>query len=143
MVRLYETFEQNFRSGMDETQNAIADILAFISDSSGAAVSSYILDDLKLIYSELLFNAAIHGNKLDCGKHVHVRVEIAGDDVISIVRDEGEGFDTASFIKKVTNEQNLSGEHGRGVRLVMSMTDELSFNERGNEIRFRKRLVGK
>ena len=99
-----------------------------------------VRDDLKLIFSELLYNAVIHGNKGDCNKCVNVRIEATGDCLRAFVQDEGLGFDYQQKVKLPPSEFDAFSERGRGMSLVGALTDSLSFNETGNQIRFEKRL---
>ena len=65
---------------------------------------------------------------------------MTGDDVDFRIRDEGPGFDTAEVLAKLENP-DLDRVGGRGILLIQSMMDTLSFNETGNEIRFSKRVM--
>ena len=98
--------------------------------------------DLCLVMSELLYNAVIHGNKQDVDKMVKLCVGIDGNLVRCVVSDEGLGFDYASFLDKFKNIENiiLESEHGRGVWLAVSLSDELTFNSIGNEVTFIKKI---
>lgn len=100
--------------------------------------------ELKLIFSELLFNALIHGNKEDSNKHVTFCVEILPKNIIfSSVQDEGKGFDYKKILKQcstVATDNDIFSETGRGIKLVSKLTDKLSFNSIGNQIKFYKRI---
>ena len=99
--------------------------------------------EFKLIFSELLCNAVIHGNKLNKNKLVRVAVEAGADGVVTVlVRDEGAGFDYKKFLGTARTDMftDIGGENGRGVWLVYRLVDSLSFNGRGNEIKISKRV---
>jgi len=98
------------------------------------------LYDLRLIYSELLCNAVIHGNKSDSNKLVTLTVELEEDTVCSVISDEGCGFDYGSLLCEACLESNVYNERGRGIMLVHSLADDISFNGRGNEIKFLKKV---
>jgi serine/threonine-protein kinase RsbW len=88
---------------------------------------------------EALSNAIRHGCRNDPSKHVDLRVSCDLMHGISIVvRDPGPGFDPA-LIPSPTAGLNLYRHHGRGLYLMQSLMDEVSFGDRGNEIRMRKR----
>jgi CheY-like chemotaxis protein/anti-sigma regulatory factor (Ser/Thr protein kinase) len=57
-----------------------------------------------------------------------------------VVRDEGDGFDL-SAIPDPTDPEMLMRPHGRGLLLMRTFMDEVSFNEKGNELRLVKRLA--
>jgi CRP-like cAMP-binding protein/anti-sigma regulatory factor (Ser/Thr protein kinase) len=49
------------------------------------------------------------------------------------IRDEGEGFDWRSYLASKQNEMAL---HGRGIMMTGVYTENLSYNEMGNEVSF-------
>ena len=71
-------------------------------------------------------------------RRVSVDVRITANVARFVVRDEGPGFDVAS-IPDPGDEAMLEGEHGRGLALMQTFMDELTFNETGNEVTLLKR----
>jgi len=136
MNHIYET---SFFSEIYNVKTAVSEVLRFLQ-MRVPQIKSDELSDLRLIFSELMCNAVIHGNKQDLSKKVKVTVEITGNAVNAEVTDEGQGFDYKSLLVKALSPENLTCEHGRGIFLVYSLTDSLSFNLRGNQIRFNKRM---
>ncbi|MDP1796301.1 MAG: ATP-binding protein [Planctomycetaceae bacterium] len=51
-----------------------------------------------------------------------------------VIRDEGRGFDVAN-LPDPTAPENMERAHGRGLLLIRNFFDEVTHNERGNEIR--------
>ncbi len=51
------------------------------------------------------------------------------------IADEGEGFDWRA-IRDPAAEENLLTMHGRGILMARGFTDSLTYNEKGNEVRF-------
>jgi len=88
---------------------------------------------VKLALEEATINAIKHGNQLDDTKKVSIRFTVADDRVIISVADEGEGFDPAA-VPDPTRPENLTIATGRGLALIRAYMDEVSFNEKGNEI---------
>lgn len=70
-----------------------------------------------------------------------VVIEYLSDDknVTFIITDEGEGFNWRA-IPDPTKEENVRKSHGRGLLMVSSCMDEISFNEKGNKITITKYL---
>jgi CheY-like chemotaxis protein len=64
---------------------------------------------------------------------VHVEATAAKDEIRILIRDEGKGFNT-SDIPAAGDPKVLDSESGRGLVLMASFTDELIFNETGNEV---------
>jgi serine/threonine-protein kinase RsbW len=94
---------------------------------------------VELALREALNNAVLHGNRLDPGKLVHVycRCEL-GKGVSIVVRDQGKGFDPNAIPDPLAVE-NLRAENGRGILLMKSQMDDVSFERAGSEIHMRKR----
>jgi len=126
-----------FISESKKVRNMVRCLLDFID---GYAPASDVRDDLKLVFSELLYNAVIHGNREDRSKRVYVQIKAEDDNLWVQVQDEGPGFDYRKMIEYAGTEAALLSGHGRGIILVCALTDNLSFNETGNQIRFEKRL---
>jgi len=93
---------------------------------------------VELALREALGNAVVHGNRLDAHKLVHVRCRCkVGKGISLIVSDQGQGFDPRTIPDPLTVE-NLEADHGRGIHLMKLAMDEVSFDERGTEVRMRK-----
>ena len=94
---------------------------------------------VELALREALNNAVVHGNRLDAHKLVHVRCRCKVREGISlIVSDQGQGFDPRTIPDPLTVE-NLEAEHGRGIQLMKSAMDQVSFRERGTEVHMCKK----
>jgi len=96
--------------------------------------------DLRLILSELLINAVIHGNASDTSKQVHIRISVEGADVRAWITDEGSGFNYRSAMDSCCGDGGLYHETGRGMQLVMVLADVVSFDSRGSCVSFVKRI---
>lgn len=94
---------------------------------------------VELALREALSNAVMHGNRLDAHKLVHVRCRCkVGKGISLVVSDQGQGFD-ASAIPDPLAAENREAEHGRGIQLMKSSMDEISFERKGSEVRMHKR----
>jgi len=71
-------------------------------------------------------------------RRVQVTARIDPDQAVFVVRDEGRGFDPHR-LPDPTDPENLLKPSGRGVMLIRTFMDEVSFNETGNEITMVKR----
>jgi anti-sigma regulatory factor (Ser/Thr protein kinase) len=91
-------------------------------------------DDIEVAIREVLANAVIRANHEDPGKQVSVicRCSVDGE-VLITVRDEGLGFDN-----RAAPYQILS--HERGLHLMKTLMDDVSFEENGTVVRMRKRM---
>jgi len=89
-----------------------------------------ILSNLSLSVSEALSNAMVHGNKLDPNKDVTVAINISVDKLILTISDEGDGFDPAA-VPDPTIPENIMRDSGRGIHIMRSFIDEVSYNFSG------------
>jgi serine/threonine-protein kinase RsbW len=95
--------------------------------------------NIEMALHEALTNAVVHGSHEDPNKRVHVICRCSIDGEVSItVRDQGQGFDSRGITDPTTPE-NLLSPHGRGIYLMHTLMDEVSFDEGGVVVRMRKR----
>jgi serine/threonine-protein kinase RsbW len=133
-------FSKTFPSEFYTVKSVIQEIMGFLS-SHIPTLCSEDYYDLKLIFSELLLNAVIHGNKKDITKFVSFYVEITKPDLVyACIKDEGMGFDYKELLSPCKSEDRLYLERGRGIQLVYSLADEISFTSSGSQINFCKRV---
>ena len=94
---------------------------------------------VELALVEALNNAVVHGNRMDRQKLVQVlcRCEL-GKGVSVVVKDQGRGFDP-NAVPDPTAAENMGADHGRGIWVMKSVMDEVSFEHGGTEVRMRKR----
>jgi serine/threonine-protein kinase RsbW len=94
--------------------------------------------DIEMALREALANAVLHGNGEDSSKSVHVTCRCYMDGEVAItVRDEGRGFDSRA-VPDPTFLENLLFTHGRGIYLMKTLMDDVSFEEGGSVVRMRK-----
>jgi serine/threonine-protein kinase RsbW len=94
--------------------------------------------DIETALREALANAVVHGNRENPSKHVCVECRCYADGEVSItVHDEGQGFDTNAVPDPAAPERRLA-EHGRGIYLLKTLMDEVSFEESGTVVHMRK-----
>jgi serine/threonine-protein kinase RsbW len=94
--------------------------------------------DIEMALHEALVNAVVHGNGESSCKRVYVTCRCYMDGEVSItVRDQGKGFDSSS-LPNPTFRENLLLTHGRGIYLMKTLMDEVSFEEGGAVVMMRK-----
>jgi len=67
-------------------------------------------------------------------RHVYFRMECNQQDTKFIIRDEGEGFDINKHEFDPNDPMQLTRPSGRGMFLIKTFMDEVSYNKSGNEI---------
>jgi len=95
--------------------------------------------DVMLALQEALANAALHGCGNDASKTIHCAVEIEPSKIRCIVRDPGPGFDYER-IADPSRFAMTTLERGRGIALMRSVVDEVTFSRSGSEVCFSKRI---
>lgn len=73
-----------------------------------------------------------------CNRRIWVHVKLAPAEARFVVRDEGPGFDVGA-VPDPSDASVLDGERGRGMSLMRTFMDELSYNPTGNEVTMVKR----
>lgn len=94
--------------------------------------------DWTIALQEALANAVFHGCGDDAGKTIRASVEVTPEEIKVVVRDPGAGFDLSSASGSGDAGINRS-EHGRGILLMRSLMDEISYTRGGSELQMRKR----
>jgi len=89
--------------------------------------------------TEALSNAMLYGNAEDPAKRVRIEVIVAGSEITARITDEGAGFDPAT-VPDPTTPANIAKTGGRGIFLMRSLLDEVTFNEQGNSVTLVLRL---
>ena len=112
---------------------------------------------------EALLNAFYHGNlecssrlrEEDCQRYtdlanqrcteapykdrrIFVTVSMSRDEASWVIRDEGPGFDPTE-LPDPTDPEYLERPHGRGLMLMRTFMNEVSYNDKGNEVRMVKK----
>jgi anti-sigma regulatory factor (Ser/Thr protein kinase) len=75
-------------------------------------------------------------------RRTRVRFRLGPAEASCTIRDEGSGFDR-SKVPDPTDPSNLERASGRGLLLMQTFSDEVRFNEQGNEVTLVKRASGK
>ncbi|HAE41499.1 MAG TPA: ATP-binding protein [Clostridiales bacterium] len=122
-------YEVEFKSDIDTGQKIINELLHKFE----GYLNSDDIFDLRLILNELISNSIIHGNGLDSGKHVHLKLTMKDDVLDLIVTDEGKGIKIKK--QKVPNRKSISG---RGLLLVKGLTD--TFDIMDSSVRVTRRF---
>ncbi len=119
-----ETFlvELNIPSEMDLV-NMVVDL-----GTSMIGLRGFSDDDVSAVrfaIHETLVNAIKYGNKGKTSARVNIKFYLKGDCFYTDIDDEGKGFDPDTLANP-TDPENLLSDHGRGIFLVKSLTEDFS-----------------
>ena len=85
--------------------------------------------ELKLIMSEAITNAFIHGNNSNKSKPIFVKWELDDEFVNITVKESGKKLGDLVINKDV--EEDILSESGRGLNIISLYADEVKFGESG------------
>lgn len=125
-----KTLEFTLPTELTAQQVVHEQIVAQILNAGGTSRDEF---SIRLALEEALANAMKHGNRMQPEKKVHVKSTVHGSTVTIEVIDEGEGF-SPEMIPDPTSDENLGRTSGRGVLLINSFMDEVTYNEKGNGV---------
>ena len=74
-------------------------------------------------------------------RRIRVKANLTSGEARFVISDDGKGFD-ASDIPDPTRPENLERQSGRGVFLMKTFMDDVSYKRAGNEVTLLKRLPG-
>ncbi|MHC5111140.1 MAG: ATP-binding protein [Planctomycetota bacterium] len=91
---------------------------------------------IRILLHEALVNAVVHGNGEDPSRSVSVKVTSDEKGVSLFVQDAGSGFSQDA----ITDSPDRLEAGGRGLLLMKSYADEVSYNDAGNCVHLWKRV---
>ena len=89
--------------------------------------------NILIAVTEAVNNAIKHGNKNSTDKKVTISVNESMNDIQIKVIDEGDGFDYTN-LPDPTAPENIEKESGRGIFLMKSLADEVTFENDGSQV---------
>lgn len=92
--------------------------------------------NILIAITEAVNNAITHGNHLDSSKKVCLDIVGNPDTIEFVVEDEGPGFDYTK-VPDPTLPENLEKLSGRGIFLMRTLADEISFENDGRKIKLK------
>ncbi len=107
-----------------ESVGEMLDDLTAILNVEG--VESGLIRRMLLSVSEAFTNALIHGNRLNSGKLIKVRLGVNEDDVVADITDTGKGGLDRIRKRKPATPQS---ESGRGIDLIKHFASSTKFTE--------------
>ena len=126
----------SFPSQIQAISPSVEQLMRFILNFRNGGGSEV---DIEMALFEALANAVIHGNGENSCKRVYVECRCYIDGEVSItVRDEGPGFDS-NTVPDPTAPENRLLTHGRGIYLMKTLMDEVSFEDGGTVVHMRKK----
>lgn len=120
---------------LDAVEGVVAQIIGIVRELNFDDEKEY---GIALCIHEALVNAVRYGAKSDPQKSIRCCVawnEKKG--LVMVVRDPGPGFDPGQ-VPECMDAENVYSDHGRGLRLMRELMDQVEFRHNGSEILLRK-----
>ena len=117
----------------------ISEICQHLTESGWGAKDIF---GIRMGIEEAIMNAIKHGNCRDESKSIMVSAATDDETFWARIEDEGVGF-APNEVPDPTCDENIEKGSGRGVMLMKTFMDELTYNERGNVVEMRKSKTNK
>ncbi len=107
----------------------------FVDDiSAELSLSDEIYGNIMIATLEAANNAIVHGNSLQEDRMVEIDMENEEDNLLVIIKDEGQGFDYA-HVPDPTAPENIEKINGRGIFLMQKLSDGIEFLSNGSMVK--------
>ena len=130
-----------------ETSYKEIESVSFPSDLKNLRIAESLIDDvcrechihedhygnILIAVTEAVNNAIQHGNMEDASRSVKISIHQNGKELKFIIADDGEGF-AFNNLPDPTAPENIEKESGRGIFLMKSLADEVSFENNGAKV---------
>ncbi len=97
-------------------------------------IKEEILFDMRLVLTEAVNNAMIHGNYLNNEKTVILSCVRFDNRIIFTIKDEGRGFNLGECMQDPTCAEKIEQPNGRGLFLIHRIADRVTFLEKGRVV---------
>ena len=92
-----------------------------------------LLNNISVCTDEILTNALTHGNENNPEKTISVTLQFDTEKFTFTIQDEGKGFDVKEFDRQL-KQNSIDIPNKRGLFIAEYLSDEISFNDKGNEV---------
>ncbi len=120
---------------MNSTSESVNDLelvlKSFLSDKCNC---ENLFGDILVALMEAVNNAIKHGNKYDHNKKVTIQMYSNSTRLQFAVSDEGEGFNIHNCTYDPIASHSIHNCHGRGLFLMRSLSDEVSYRNDGSTV---------
>lgn len=84
-------------------------------------------NNLALSVAEAASNSIVHGNKSDSNKIINIKIIVDEEKFVVVIKDQGNGFNPGT-IPDPTKPENILKDNGRGIHIMRTFLDDLSYN---------------
>ena len=121
--------------------NSSVENLAYVEREIEASFDDFnisfdLFGNVLIAVTEAVNNAISYGNRNDVTKEVTIEFKASNGHLTVSISDEGNGFDYDS-LPDPTDPENIEKLEGRGIFLMKSLSDGLSFYDDGSKVEMR------
>ena len=138
MINSIKMDKTNSLEKKEITINSSVENLAYVEQEIEAVFDEFgisfdLFGNVLIAVTEAVTNAISYGNRNDVTKQVSIHVENHPNRLRVAVSDEGQGFDY-ELLPDPTDPENIEKLEGRGIFLMKSLSDGLSFFNEGSKV---------
>ena len=136
-----QTVAQVIRLNVPSSLRWVHTLHAIITEIlSQMALEEELSDQINLAVIEAGTNAIKHGNQEDPEKRAYFEFIIQPDQFTVVIQDQGQGFDREQ-VPDPMQPENLFKSSGRGLFLIESCMDDVTYEKAGTLVKMVKRLT--
>jgi len=125
-----------FPSKVDNIDNAVKYTADFVT-SLNKSINTF---ELKVVLSEAITNAVVHGNKENEKEKISIKITLTDRTIVIRVKDNGRGFNWQQRLESDDLPEDDFAESGRGIALIRAYGYRITFNREGNVMFLEKDL---
>lgn len=138
MINSIEMDKTNSLEKKEITINSSVENLAYVEKEIEAIFDEFeisfdLFGNVLISVTEAVTNAISYGNRNDVTKQVKISFKKQSGRLNVGISDEGQGFDY-ELLPDPTDPENIEKLEGRGIFLMKSLSDGLSFSDEGSKV---------
>jgi serine/threonine-protein kinase RsbW len=120
---------------ISSTRESLTKVENFVEEICDAYyITNSYYGNILLAILEAVKNAIIHGNKNNPAKQVKICFKSIQNGLCFRISDQGKGFDFKNVKNPLEAEDGLIENVGKGIFLIRSLADHVSYNSKGNVV---------
>jgi serine/threonine-protein kinase RsbW len=120
---------------ISSSNESLGEVEKFVDEICEAyCITNSYYGNILMAILEAAKNAIVHGNKNKPEKTVKICFKSIPDGLCFKITDQGNGFDFRNIKDPIEAEDSLLENMGKGIFLIRSLADHVSYNSKGNVV---------